>query len=79
MKGCIVRVDSSSRRTKGWQARVYTTPPRYVSRLFSDAKHGGQVQAYRAAEAALPRLARMAARARKNVAGNRLARQGQSG
>lgn len=62
--GCIVRVDSPSRRTKGWQARVYTTPPRYVSRLFSDAKYGGQVQAYRAAQAALPRLARMASRAR---------------
>jgi len=65
--GCIVRIESADGRTNGWQARVYTVAPRYVSRLFSDRSCGGQRKAKRLAQAELPALARRAARVRRNA------------
>jgi hypothetical protein len=59
----VVRIQSKDGRTTGWQARAYIgTGPRYVSRLFSDRKHGGEVQAYQLADQERPRLARKARR-----------------
>ena len=58
----IIRIDSKS--THGWQARAYTKAPKYVSKLFSDAKHGGSVAAYRMAEREVRRLRRVAGNVR---------------
>lgn len=41
----VQRIDSKDKRTAGWQARVYTVAPRYVSRFFADKLHGGKRKA----------------------------------
>ncbi|MBL8361708.1 MAG: hypothetical protein JNN18_14535 [Rubrivivax sp.] len=38
--------------TRGWQVRAYWAAPRYVSRFFNAADHGGMAGARAAAEAA---------------------------
>lgn len=47
--------------TRGWQVRAYWDNPRYVSRFFSAADHGGMRGARRAALAAMPDVEREAA------------------
>lgn len=37
----VQRIKSADGSTCGWQARVYTVAPRYVSEFFADRKHGG--------------------------------------
>lgn len=58
----IVRIDSKSCHTRGWQAREYTSAPKYVSKFFSDSIYGGKHKAYIAAQQALPALKRRARR-----------------
>ena len=61
----VQRIVIPSRHTKGWQARVYTAWPRYVSRFFSDKVHGGSRKAKAAAEAAHAHLELLARKHRK--------------
>lgn len=58
----IIRIESAS--TKGWQARAYTVAPRYLSKLFSDAKCGGIDAAYALAADEVKKLKRKARRRR---------------
>ena len=47
--------------TRGCQVRAYWAAPRYVSRFFAAADHGGMARARRAAMAAMPDVEREAA------------------
>ena len=63
----IVR-ERAGTTTRGWQARAYTFAPRYVSRFFNAAGHGGMRGAQAAARAALPELEQRARWARMEPA-----------
>ena len=62
---CIVRIDNPTKRTHGWQVRapVPGAPRRYVSRFFADKRHGSDVKAYAAAQAAVRGVKRLAKKA----------------
>lgn len=53
--------------TRGWQVRAYWDNPRYVSRFFDAAHHGGMRGARAAAEAAKPEVEREAALRRRSM------------
>lgn len=53
--------------TRGWQVRAYWDNPRYVSRFFDAAYHGGMRGARAAAEAAKPEVEREAALRRRSM------------
>lgn len=60
----IQRIESKAGWTKGWQARVYTFPPLYLSEFFADKKNGGSRKARKLAKQAEARLKIEAARVR---------------
>ena len=53
--------------TRGWQVRAYWDNPRYVSRFFSAADHGGMRGAKASALAAKPEVEREAALRRRSM------------
>ena len=63
----LVRIQRqrSGSTTRGWQVRAYWDNPRYVSRYFSAADHGGMAGARAAAEAAMPEVELEALRRRR--------------
>lgn len=63
----VQRIVHAASGTKGWQARVYTRAPKYVSAFFSDSLHGGSRKAKDAAIKAERKLKRMAASARREA------------
>lgn len=53
--------------TRGWQVRAYWDNPRYVSRFFSAADHGGMRGARASALEAKPEVEREAALRRRSM------------